>query len=301
MKTRVLSKQSSAPNTVDRADLKGASPADGPFLARYPLMTFFVLAFVISWLPAIPYALEVFPSPVLPTGPFLAAVITAAIVGGRAGLRSYFRRLFRWRVGFGWYALAVLGPVVGLALLAYLNVLLGAAAPSAAQLAGWSLIGTATLAFVVNPLGGAWEEPGWRGYALPSMLQRQSALVASAGLGIVWTLWHVPLFVVDIIPWQDAPAVFALTFVFTAMYLRTAGSVLIALLLHAAINGAGEFFIGLFEGADRIRMYWLLAALCAVIAVAVNLGNPELWRRSPALLDVADPKTTVVTDLESAS
>jgi hypothetical protein len=53
------------------------------------------------------------------------------------------------------------------------------------------------------------------------------------------------------------------------------------LLLHAAINGAGEFFIGLFEGADRIRMYWLMAAVGALIAVAAILSNPELWRRSP--------------------
>jgi uncharacterized protein len=162
------------------------------------------------------------------------------------------------------------------------------------------LIGTATLTFVLVPWLGAWEEPGWRGYALPSMLQRQSPLVASTGLGIVWTLWHVPLFVADIIPWQDAPAVFTFSFVFTAMYLRTRGSVLIALLLHATINGAGEFFIGLFEGADRIRMYWLMAAVGALIAVAAILSNPELWRRSPVLLG-ADPKKSGVIDLESAS
>ena len=278
-------------NARQRADLKAANPAGGPFLSRYPLATFFVLTFVISWVFAIPYAMGMFPSPVLPTGPFLAAVITAAIVGGRTGLRSYFRRLIRWRVGIGWYALALFGPVIGLALAAYVNVLLGAPAPAAAQLAGWSLIGTATLAFVVNPLGGAWEEPGWRGYALPSMLRRQSALVASIGLGIVWTLWHVPLFVADIIPWQDAAAVFAMTFVFTAMYLRTGGSVLIALLLHAAINGAGEFFIGLFEGADRVRMYWLMAAVCALIAVPVILSNPGLWRRSPNV--VTGPEGTL--------
>jgi len=300
MRTHVTSNQSPPPNKIDSADLKGASPAGGSFLARHPLMTFFVLAFVISWLPAIPYALDMFPSPVLPTGPFLAAVITAAIVGGKAGLRSYFRRLFRWRVGIGWYALALLGPVIGLALVAYLNVLFGAAAPSATQLAGWSLIGSATLTFVLVPWSGAWEEPGWRGYALPSMLQSQSPLVASTGLGIVWTLWHVPLFVADIIPWQDAPAVFTFSFVFTAMYLRTRGSVLIALLLHAAINGAGEFFIGLFEGADRIRMYWLMAAVGALIAVVAILSNSELWRRSPAPLEDADSKT-VVTDLASPS
>lgn len=293
MRTHIEPNPSTA-SIVDRADLARG----GTFLNRHLLTTFFVLAFVISWLPAIPYALEAFPSPVLPFGPFLAAVITAAIVGGKAGLRSYGRRLIQWRVGIGWYALAILGPVIGLALVAYLNVLFGATAPSAAQLAEWSLIGTATLTFALLPLSGAWEEPGWRGYALPSMLQSQSPLLASTGLGLVWTLWHVPLFVADIIPWQDAPAVFVFSFVFTAMYLRTRGSVLIALLLHAAINGAGEFFIGLFEGADRIRMYWLMAAVGALIAVAAVMGNPQLWRRTPTSHD-AEPMESGVP-LESA-
>ena len=72
------------------------------------------------------------------------------------------------------------------------------------------------------------------------------------------------------------------TFVFTAMNVRTGGSVLIAILLHAAINGAVEFFIGLFEGADRVRMYWLMAAVCTVIAVAAVVLNPDRWRRAPA-------------------
>ena len=94
------------------------------------------MTFVLSWLPLIPYLLGAFPAPVLASGPFLAAIITAAVVGGRRGLRAYFRRLIRWRVGLGWYVLAFLAPVAGWAMVAYVNVLLGAAPPSPAQLAG---------------------------------------------------------------------------------------------------------------------------------------------------------------------
>lgn len=65
--------------------------------------------------------------------------------GGRTGAGEYFRRLFRWRVGVRWYAIAFSGPVAALALAAFANVLLGASPPSAAQLAGWASIGTATL------------------------------------------------------------------------------------------------------------------------------------------------------------
>jgi uncharacterized protein len=267
-------------------DLGGAPGASG--LAGHPLLTFTVLTLVLSWLPVIPYALGLFPGPLLACGPFLAAIITAAVVGGRKGLRAYFRRLIRWRVGVGWYVVAFLAPVAGWAIVAYVNVLLGAAPPTPAQLAGWSLIITATLGLLINPLGGAWEEPGWRGYALPLLLRRHSALLGSAVLGVIWALWHLPLFLTGLVPWPDAALVFTLSFVFTAVYLRTAGSVLIAFLLHASINGAGAFFLGLFAAEDRVRMYWISAALCAVIAIIAIAVNRTRWRRLPAVPDNHD-------------
>lgn len=250
--------------------------------AGHPLLTFTVLTLILSWLPVIPYALGVFPGTLLACGPFVAAIITAAIVGGRQGLGDYFRRLIRWRVGAGWYVVALLGPPVAWVIATCVNVLLGAPAPTPDQLAGWPLILTSTLIFLVNPLGGAFEEPGWRGYALPLLLRRHSALVASLVLGMLWTLWHVPIFVTGFVPWADAVLVFTLTFVFTAVFLRTAGSVLIAFILHASLNGSGEFFVSLFTGDDRVRLYWILSALCALVAIAAIVANRERWRRSPA-------------------
>jgi uncharacterized protein len=264
-------------------DLGGGPRAGG--IARHPLLCFSILTLILSWLTIIPYALGVFPVPLLPCGPFLAAIITAAVVSGRRGLRSYFRRLIQWRTGVGWYAVALLAPVAGWTVVAYLNVLLGAAPPDSAQLTGWSAILTTTLIFLINPLTGAWEEPGWRGYALPLLLRRHSALVGSAVLGVMWTLWHLPMFVVGLIPWWDAAFLFTLTFVFTSIYLRTSGSVPVAFLLHAAVNGAGGFFIALFTGDDRVRMYWLAAALCAVITLVVMVVSPDRWRRAPAVRD----------------
>ena len=265
--------------TAAAEDLGGGPRTTG--IARHPLLCFSILTLVLSWLTVIPYALGVFPVPLLPCGPFLAAIITAAVVGGRPGLRTYFRRLVQWRVNVGWYAIALLGPVAGWLVVAYANVLLGAASPEPAQLAGWLSILTTTLVFLVNPLTGAWEEPGWRGYALPLLLRRHSALVGSVVLGLMWTLWHLPMFVAGLIPWWDAALLFALTFVFTAVYLRTAGSVPIAFLLHAAFNGAGGFFISLFAEDDRVRMYWLAAVLCAVVALVAIVVSPGRWRRAP--------------------
>ena len=79
----------------------GSAPGAASGLARRPLLTFTVLTLVLSWLPVIPYALGMFPAPLLASGPFLAAIITAAVVGGRKGLHTYFHRLIQWRVGVG--------------------------------------------------------------------------------------------------------------------------------------------------------------------------------------------------------
>ena len=123
------------------------------------------------------------------------------------------------------------------------------------------------------------------------MLRRHSALVASAVLGVIWALWHLPMFLTGLIPWPDAVLVFVLTFVFTAIYLHTAGSVLIAFLLHASFNGAGEFFVGLFAGDDRVRMYWILTALCAVVVAIAIMVSRDRWRRTPAVRNNDDAAT----------
>ena len=295
MKNDVPQPSQFRPTAARAADDLGVGREAASGLGRHPLLCFSVLTLVLSWLPLIPYALGAFPAPVLACGPFLAAIITAGVVGGRRGLRTYFRRLIRWRVGVVWYVVAFLAPVVGWAIVAYVNVLLGAAPPSLAQLAGWSSIVTATLIFLVNPFTGAWEEPGWRGYALPLLMRRQSALVASAVLGVMWTFWHVPLFLTGLIPWPDGAVVFPLTFVFTAIYLRTGGSVLIAFVLHASINGAGAFFVGLFTGDDRVRMYWIMAALCTVFAIVIIVVSRDRWRRVPAVRDSDDAVASTAT------
>ena len=87
-------------------------------------------------------------------------------------------------------------------------------------------------------------------------------------------------------PGRTPRLLFALTFVFTSIYLRTAGSVPVAFLLHATINGAGGFFVPLFAGDDRVRMYWLAAVLCAVIALVAIVASPHRWRRVPAASDL---------------
>jgi hypothetical protein len=65
---------------------------------RYPLIVFFVLAYVFSWWPWPLYALGLAPSPITGFGPFFAAVVVLALTVGKAGVVALLRRLVRWRV-----------------------------------------------------------------------------------------------------------------------------------------------------------------------------------------------------------
>ena len=254
-------------------------------IRRHPLISFFVLAYALSWWPWILYAFGLSPAPIASFGPFLAALVVLAITQGKSGIGGLLRRMVRWRVGIRWYAVALLLPV-GIALAATaLNVLLGAQAPSAADLGGWTgLFSTFAVRLLIPGTGGAWEEPGWRGFALPSLQAGRSALVASLILGAVWALWHLPLVVAtgQMGGW-DIVNIMAWTLVLTWVYNGTGGSVLIVMLFHAMFNTVSGSFISplAFSGADSVRQSWLLAAVWCAVAVAVVMwaGPKHLSRK----------------------
>ncbi len=252
---------------------------------RRPLIAFFVLTWALSWWPWILYAFGLSPTPIASFGPFLAALVVLAITQGKSGIGGLLRRMVRWRVGIRWYAVALLLPV-GIALAATaLNVLLGAQAPSAADLGGWTgLFSTFAVVLLIPGTGGAWEEPGWRGFALPSLQAGRSALVASLILGAVWALWHLPFVVAtgQMGGW-DIVNIMAWTLVLTWVYNGTGGSVLIVMLFHAMFNTVSGSFISplAFSGADSVRQSWLLAAVWCAVAVAVVMwaGPKHLSRK----------------------
>jgi uncharacterized protein len=265
---------------------------------RHPLITFFVLAYALSWWPWILYALDLSPQPIAGFGPFLAAIVVLAITRGKTGVVALLRRMVRWRVAPVWYAVALLLPLAITVIAAMLNVLLGAQGASSADLGGWpSLIPTFLLLLLVPGLGGAWEEPGWRGYALPRLQTGRSALVASLMLGVLWALWHLPLMVVGEVNWSDLVLVIAVSVVFAWVFNNASGSVLIVMLMHAMNNTiSGNFFGPMFSGADSVRQSWLLAALwCAVAIVVVIVAGPEHLSREHRKQEERDAEPGVAT------
>jgi membrane protease YdiL (CAAX protease family) len=266
---------------------------------RYPLIVFFVLAYVFSWWPWPLYAFGLSPSPIIAFGPFLAAILVLALTTGKGGVVTLLRRMVRWRVRPVWYAVALLLPVAISGGAALLNVVvLGASAPSPAELGAWSgLVPTFFLLLLVPGTGGAWEEPGWRGYALPKLQGGHSALLASLILGVVWAFWHLPLIVIGQIHPSDPVFIVAWTVVLTWVFNNTNGSVLIAMLMHNMHNViSGGYFSAMFSGADWVRQGWLLVALwCAVAAIVVVVNGPEHLSRKYTRQTLTPPEASAPT------
>jgi len=101
------------------------------FAKRHPLRTFFGLTFALSWAAMVPWLLAGGDDiPWFTFGPMAAALVTAALTGGVAGLKVLLRRQVHWRVGLGWYAVALGLPIALELATVALNVAFGAQAPA---------------------------------------------------------------------------------------------------------------------------------------------------------------------------
>lgn len=248
-------------------------------IKRHPLVAFFVLAYAFSWWP---WALSMPGLPLFPLGPMVAALTLTAVINGRDGLKALLAKVVQWRVNLRWYGVALLLPVaLGLSAIG-MNLLLGAPMPAATQLPQWAVILSVLLSQVIFIQIG--EELGWRGFALPRLLEGRSALAASLILGLLWLGWHLPSYATGAISAILIPAPFITAFLFTWLYQHTNGSVLIAILFHSMLNTVSDIFYRLFTGVYLEQVLWLflVANLLTVVAVVVLTG-PGL-RRQPAPL-----------------
>ena len=236
------------------------------FVNGHPMVTFVVLAYALSWV-TIPFLGDPIGS-----GPFFAAVIVLSLTKGRPGIRALGRQMIKWRVNWRWYALAILLPIVTAVLASVIAVALGADTPTAGQLAAWVEIPINFVIFLLIPLTGPWEEPGFRGFALNRLTETRSVLMAALVIGAIHVFWHTPLFLKGSIPASDVVWIVAASIVFAFLVIRSGGSVLLAMLMHATNNVVtGEYVSTLFSGDDAVLQGWVRATMWSVIAIVVVL------------------------------
>jgi membrane protease YdiL (CAAX protease family) len=279
-------------------------------LADHPLISYFALAFAAVWIPLLPVVLASNGVGLLPftvsdvafvllfiggtlLGPTASALIVTAAADGRAGVRALLRRYIQCRDGAQWYLLAIFGP---LALHVLAASLFGGAAPLRDVATNWAQLVTSypmlLLAMILFPA--LIEEPGWRGFALPRLLAARGPLMGTLILGILHAVWHLPVYFLVSGPAAIGPFdithfvtnsinIVAITFFWSWVANNARGSILVAILLHAANNATGQLLPS-FMPHYPPSFDWIMfganiaVALLIVVATKGQLG----YRPSPA-------------------
>jgi membrane protease YdiL (CAAX protease family) len=226
--------------------------AEGNETQTRPLLKFFFITFAITW-PCFSAVAAIsagaaanfafLRGPILFLGIFAPAIVALSLTAraeGREGVLALLRRLVQGNVGARWYVFAI-GYFAAVKLaVALLHRLLLGAWPRFGDEPWYIILGGTFFSVAVGGQSG--EELGWRGYALPRLASRLGYGGASIILGVIWALWHLPLFFV-----READTygqsfflytmqVIAISVAIAWLYQRTNGSLLLTMLMHSAIN-----------------------------------------------------------------
>jgi uncharacterized protein len=259
----------------------GNRPLDASLVSARPvpswaLLKFFLLTYAIMWACFFSVAAMSPRAPgrglLLLLGPFapsLAALWLTARADGNQGIRALLRRILQWRVGARWYLFAI-GYLAAIKLtVALLHRAINGSSPHF----GRELPGVILVAIVISAPFQAGEEVGWRGYALPRLMARFGLARASVLLGLIWACWHLPQFFIreaDTFGQSFFVYVLQVTALSVAMawlWARTNGSLLLPMLMHAAVNNSKDIVPSATPGATNIL--GLNASLVAWLTVAL--------------------------------
>jgi membrane protease YdiL (CAAX protease family) len=238
-------------------------------LERSPMTTFIVIAF--AWTAAFTVAgsISLAFSLVALFGPAVAAIVATAAEGSFRTLR---RRITDWRHHVGWYALALAIPF-GVAAVARIVLMLIGQAPE-----GIGSVTAVELVIFVLVIG---EEIGWRSFLQPRLRSRLGLAAAGLTTGVVWTLWHLPIYLQPDLG-LVAFAAFAVWVIPLAVVMgvfseATRFSAILATVMHGAANIATPIVL---PGVDRV--VWLVLG---GVLYAVGVSAYLLLRRRQAFAE----------------
>ena len=277
------------------------------FVKGHPVISYYALAFAISWggiliavglgpggFSATPQQLQMdvpYAVPAMILGPSVAGILLTGFIYGRAGLHEFRSRLLRWRVGARWYAVALfIAPLSMMAVLLALSLLSPEFLPRIFTAGDKPIL--LLMGIAVGLVAGIFEELGWTGFAVPTLLRlRYGVLGTGLIVGVLWGAWHLPInfwasgvtsgelsLAIFLPAWLLGILVGSLTAYRVLMvwvYERTNGSLLMAILMHVSLATFTFILTPPLGGAP----YWVIgfayaAALWVVVAaVAVAQGG----------------------------
>jgi membrane protease YdiL (CAAX protease family) len=245
---------------VELVDRSFVSSSDSAVAHTDLIVPFFLITFALAWgysvlamRSSIPRIALVLLSVLGSFAPSLVALAGIVFQEGITGVRQLLGRFLVWRVGARWYLVALL----------YMPALVISVGLSSGLTTGvwltpvesWGAM--LTLAVLRTPVRAS-EEIGWRGFALPRLIQRFGFRKASLVLGLLWAAWHLHGFVSSSWPGDNISLpifviqVVALSVIFAWLYVCTNRSLLLVTLFHSAID-ASPFVL---PSPPRLQSVW---------------------------------------------
>jgi membrane protease YdiL (CAAX protease family) len=259
---------------------------------RHLLVLGIVLMFALTWpidlansgfLPfQVPFVVYIF----LGWGFVVASLIMTGLTLGKDGVITLLRRFLIWRVGWKWYIAAFfLMPALQISAI-LLNAALTQITIDFNTAYAYQIFGpSANLILLIIPFFlfdaiANGEEIGWRGYVLPRLQSRYSALVSSLIVGAIWGFWHLPKFLPH---WDGAVfsffmvSIVARSVLYTWLFNSTKGSLLMTTLFHASGNTGGVLLPVATTAASGSLTISIIQAVLEVIvaAIVISKAGPE--------------------------
>lgn len=242
------------------------------------LLWFFLLSYAWMWLCFFTVALAHIPAHsalgflLLLLGAFAPAfaALSLTALGQRSrGVNALLNHVVQWEVAWQWYIFAVGYTVTVKLTVALIHRGVTGMWPRFSTDPWYGIV--AAIAFSTPFQAG--EEIGWRGYALPRLAQRFGLAWASVLLGLIWGVWHLPQF---FIPEGDSygqslvffvAQVTALSVALAWLWAHTRRSLLLPMLLHAAVNNSKDIVPAAVPGVRNT--FTLHASLVGWLTVLV--------------------------------
>jgi membrane protease YdiL (CAAX protease family) len=227
-------------------------------------------------------------------GPFAAAWIVIRNVGGERGVGCWVTCLDHWRVSPVWWLVALLSPVVAFAGAIGLSSLVSDAPTwnDAALARAWADTDWRTQVLFAGTVAyGFLEEPGWRGFLLPSLRRSHGPLGATLRLWPIWALWHAPFFLYKFSMTGPMVAGWLVSLLAGAIILtwiaESSGSVLVVAVWHTVNNVAmivGAVAAPVALAVDNVLLCLVAAGIAAywwIVPRRAELDRRERARHVP--------------------
>jgi len=265
------------------------------WIKRYQILLFFLLTLATSWaIWILATVAKIYggTSVLAPEGliggmarwlPGLVAILLSFIIFGKSGIGNLFQPIRIWRVGLFWYIFALLFQIIVFYGGKVIDTLLGNFYEVTSPL--YSVYGAqATLMapmVVLFAFPGAFaEELGWRGYVLPRLQNRFTALLSSIVVAIFWGAWHIPLLIYfgdlgvnDYAGYALAVVNFIpVAIIYSWIYNNTQGSLLLVTLFHIGQQLSNNLLGALPTATDEI-LVWIVALVMIIIEGVANLSH----------------------------